>query len=124
MLFDVDRGTSPPEYDQRGNRPQQQPQGKEDQHRPAIDGPAAKGQDNERQTDGDQHGGHKGQGETHNRGAEKSQEEWRPRVCLHAHIVYMPRVPNGYCPDLGTGVACPVGLGVTATGSPAIEILS
>jgi peptide-methionine (S)-S-oxide reductase len=24
-------------------------------------------------------------------------------------------VPNGYCPDHSTGVACPVGLGVAAT---------
>ena len=38
------------------------------------------------------------------------------------HQQYLSKNPNGYCPDLGTGVACPVGLGVPATSSP-IEIL-
>ncbi len=28
------------------------------------------------------------------------------------HQQYLAKVPNGYCPDHGTGVACPVGLGV------------
>jgi len=28
------------------------------------------------------------------------------------HQQYLHKVPNGYCPDHGTGVACPVGLGV------------
>jgi hypothetical protein len=28
---------------------------------------------------------------------------------------YVPRNPNGYCPDHGTGVACPIGLGVGAS---------
>ncbi len=28
------------------------------------------------------------------------------------HQQYLAKNPNGYCPDLGTGVACPVGLGV------------
>jgi peptide-methionine (S)-S-oxide reductase len=26
------------------------------------------------------------------------------------HQQYLQKVPNGYCPDHGTGVACPVGL--------------
>jgi hypothetical protein len=26
------------------------------------------------------------------------------------HQQYLHKVPNGYCPDHGTGVACPVGL--------------
>ena len=30
------------------------------------------------------------------------------------HQQYLAKVPNGYCPDHSTGVACPVGLGVTA----------
>ncbi|MFN8620888.1 MAG: peptide-methionine (S)-S-oxide reductase MsrA [Chloroflexota bacterium] len=30
------------------------------------------------------------------------------------HQQYLHKVPNGYCPDHGTGVACPVGLGVRA----------
>jgi peptide-methionine (S)-S-oxide reductase len=29
------------------------------------------------------------------------------------HQQYLHKVPNGYCPDLGTGVSCPIGLGVT-----------
>jgi peptide-methionine (S)-S-oxide reductase len=29
------------------------------------------------------------------------------------HQQYLDKNPNGYCPDHGTGVACPVGLGVT-----------
>jgi peptide-methionine (S)-S-oxide reductase len=28
------------------------------------------------------------------------------------HQQYLDKNPNGYCPDHGTGVACPVGLGV------------
>ena len=39
------------------------------------------------------------------------------------HQQYLYKVPNGYCPDHGTGVACPVGLGVqsrsTSTASSA-----
>ena len=35
------------------------------------------------------------------------------------HQQYLAKNPNGYCPDQGTGVACPVGLGVRATGAPA-----
>ena len=31
------------------------------------------------------------------------------------HQQYLDKVPNGYCPDLGTGVACPVGVGVRAS---------
>jgi peptide-methionine (S)-S-oxide reductase len=34
------------------------------------------------------------------------------------HQQYLAKVPNGYCPDHGTGVACPIGLGVGA-GRPA-----
>ena len=30
------------------------------------------------------------------------------------HQQYLVRVPNGYCPDHATGVACPIGLGVPA----------
>jgi peptide-methionine (S)-S-oxide reductase len=30
------------------------------------------------------------------------------------HQQYLAKNPNGYCPDHGTGVACPTGLGVTA----------
>ena len=30
------------------------------------------------------------------------------------HQQYLDKNPNGYCPDHGTGVACPIGLGVTA----------
>jgi peptide-methionine (S)-S-oxide reductase len=30
------------------------------------------------------------------------------------HQQYLDKNPNGYCPDHGTGVACPVGLGVGA----------
>ena len=31
------------------------------------------------------------------------------------HQGYLHKVPDGYCPDHGTGVACPVGIGVRAT---------
>ncbi len=30
------------------------------------------------------------------------------------HQQYLNKVPDGYCPDHGTGVACPVGVGITA----------
>ncbi len=30
------------------------------------------------------------------------------------HQQYLDKNPNGYCPDHGTGVACPIGLGVSA----------
>jgi peptide-methionine (S)-S-oxide reductase len=30
------------------------------------------------------------------------------------HQQYLDKNPNGYCPDHGTGVACPIGLGVEA----------
>jgi peptide-methionine (S)-S-oxide reductase len=29
------------------------------------------------------------------------------------HQQYLAKVPNGYCPDHSTGVACPIGVGVT-----------
>jgi peptide-methionine (S)-S-oxide reductase len=29
------------------------------------------------------------------------------------HQQYLAKVPDGYCPDHGTGVACPIGLGVS-----------
>jgi peptide-methionine (S)-S-oxide reductase len=32
------------------------------------------------------------------------------------HQQYLSKNPNGYCPDHSTGVSCPVGLGVRATG--------
>ena len=35
------------------------------------------------------------------------------------HQQYLAKNPNGYCPDHSTGVACPVGLGVSA--GPTIE---
>ncbi len=35
---------------------------------------------------------------------------------------YPAQVPNGYCPDHGTGVACPAGLGVAASAAPASAI--
>ena len=31
------------------------------------------------------------------------------------HQQYLAKVPNGYCPDHSTGVACPIGLGVAST---------
>ena len=31
------------------------------------------------------------------------------------HQQYLSKNPDGYCPDHGTGVACPIGLGVAAT---------
>jgi peptide-methionine (S)-S-oxide reductase len=31
------------------------------------------------------------------------------------HQQYLFKIPNGYCPDHGTGVSCPIGLGVTST---------
>jgi peptide-methionine (S)-S-oxide reductase len=30
------------------------------------------------------------------------------------HQQYLAKVPNGYCPDHSTGVACPIGLGISA----------
>jgi len=30
------------------------------------------------------------------------------------HQQYLAKNPNGYCPDHGTGIACPIGLGVQA----------
>jgi peptide-methionine (S)-S-oxide reductase len=30
------------------------------------------------------------------------------------HQQYLAKVPNGYCPDHSTGVACPIGLGIAA----------
>jgi peptide-methionine (S)-S-oxide reductase len=38
------------------------------------------------------------------------------------HQQYLHKVPNGYCPDHSTGVACPVGLGVSAVGASPIAI--
>lgn len=37
------------------------------------------------------------------------------------HQQYLAKNPNGYCPDHGTGVACPVGLGVGAS-QPVVEM--
>jgi peptide-methionine (S)-S-oxide reductase len=39
------------------------------------------------------------------------------------HQQYLQRNPNGYCPDHGTGVGCPIGLGV-AMGEPAVRMES
>jgi peptide-methionine (S)-S-oxide reductase len=33
------------------------------------------------------------------------------------HQQYLAKNPNGYCPDHSTGVSCPIGLGVSATGT-------
>jgi peptide-methionine (S)-S-oxide reductase len=33
------------------------------------------------------------------------------------HPQYLHKVPNGYCPDHGTGISCPIGLGVRADSS-------
>ena len=33
------------------------------------------------------------------------------------HQQYLAKVPNGYCPDHSTGVACPIGLGVAHPGA-------
>jgi peptide-methionine (S)-S-oxide reductase len=38
------------------------------------------------------------------------------------HQQYLAKVPNGYCPDHSTGVACPVGLGVSATATPMQQV--
>jgi len=32
------------------------------------------------------------------------------------HQQYLSKNPSGYCPDHGTGVACPIGVGVASTG--------
>ena len=34
------------------------------------------------------------------------------------HQQYLHKVPNGYCPDHSTGVACPIGLGVSVSAQP------
>jgi peptide-methionine (S)-S-oxide reductase len=43
--------------------------------------------------------------------------EIRPAPTFHFaeeyHQQYLAKVPDGYCPDHGTGVACPIGLGVS-----------
>jgi peptide-methionine (S)-S-oxide reductase len=33
------------------------------------------------------------------------------------HQAYLAKNPNGYCPDHGTGVSCPIGAGVAADGT-------
>ena len=39
------------------------------------------------------------------------------------HQQYLAKVPNGYCPDHSTGVACPIGLGVrTAAAEPMQQV--
>jgi peptide-methionine (S)-S-oxide reductase len=38
------------------------------------------------------------------------------------HQQYLDKNPNGYCPDHGTGVACPIGLGVNADGDSGTPI--
>jgi len=37
------------------------------------------------------------------------------------HQQYLAKVPNGYCPDHSTGVACPIGLGVRAAAAEPIQ---
>ena len=37
------------------------------------------------------------------------------------HQQYLHKVPNGYCPDHSTGVACPIGLGVPSTSAVTME---
>ncbi|MEJ7749351.1 MAG: peptide-methionine (S)-S-oxide reductase MsrA [Candidatus Limnocylindrales bacterium] len=39
------------------------------------------------------------------------------------HQQYLDKNPHGYCPDLGTGVACPIGLRVGASSVEATPIL-
>jgi peptide-methionine (S)-S-oxide reductase len=38
------------------------------------------------------------------------------------HQQYLDKNPSGYCPDHSTGVACPVGLGVTAPAEPMQQV--
>jgi peptide-methionine (S)-S-oxide reductase len=38
------------------------------------------------------------------------------------HQQYLDKNPNGYCPDHSTGVACPIGLGVSAAASPMEQV--
>ena len=38
------------------------------------------------------------------------------------HQQYLAKNPNGYCPDHSTGVACPIGLGVSATATPMQQV--
>ncbi len=38
------------------------------------------------------------------------------------HQQYLAKVPDGYCPDHSTGVACPIGLGVSATATPIRQV--
>ncbi len=38
------------------------------------------------------------------------------------HQQYLAKNPNGYCPDHSTGVACPVGLGVSADATPMQQV--
>jgi peptide-methionine (S)-S-oxide reductase len=38
------------------------------------------------------------------------------------HQQYLDKNPNGYCPDHSTGVACPIGLGVSAASSPMEQV--
>jgi peptide-methionine (S)-S-oxide reductase len=38
------------------------------------------------------------------------------------HQQYLAKNPNGYCPDHSTGVACPIGLGVTAAATPMQQV--
>lgn len=37
------------------------------------------------------------------------------------HQQYLEKNPHGYCPDLGTGVACPIGVGVTFGKDSSVE---
>jgi peptide-methionine (S)-S-oxide reductase len=39
------------------------------------------------------------------------------------HQQYLSKNPDGYCPDHGTGVACPVGLGVAMTEEAPIQLV-
>jgi len=39
-----------------------------------------------------------------------------PGIIPHIHQQYLEANPNGYCGLGGTGVACPIGVGVTAAG--------
>ncbi len=62
------------------------------------------------------------QGELHARGFGDITTEGRPTddaepffLAEEYHQQYLHKVPHGYCPDHGTGVSCPVGLGVRAT---------
>jgi hypothetical protein len=42
---------------------------------------------------------------------------------LERQYTDLAKNPNGYCPDLGTGVSCPVGVGVQAEGATPLAMI-